>query len=103
MRLSRLLAKRVTGMSLRQIGQEESPAISLQAVAQLISRGVSEMVVEPLDQIRRLELFRLDKLQSAIWPAAMLGDIAAIDRVLACMTRRAAALGSRFAKTQSVL
>ena len=51
------------------------------------------MVVEPLDQIRRLELFRLDKLQSAIWPAAMLGDIAAIDRVLACMTRRARLLG----------
>ena len=88
MRLSRLLAKRVTGLSLRQIGQEESPPISLQAVAQLIGRAVSEMVAEPLEQVRRLELFRLDKLLAAVWEGAMGGDIACVDRCLAIMARR---------------
>ena len=93
MRLSRLLAKRVTGLSLRQIGQEESPPISLQAVAQLIGRAVSEMVAEPLEEVRRLELFRLDRLLAAVWEGAMGGDIACVDRCLAIMTRRSRLLG----------
>ena len=93
MRFSAILAKRVTGMSLRQIGQEENPPISLQRVAQLISRAVSEMVAEPLEHIRRLELLRLDKLLGAIWAGAMAGDIAAIDRCLAISARRSRLLG----------
>ena len=93
MRLSAILAKRVTGLSLRQIGQEENPPISLQRVAQLISRAVTEMVAEPLEQVRRLELLRLDKLLAAVWEGAMGGDIACVDRALAIMTRRARLLG----------
>ena len=93
MRLSAILAKRVTGMSLKQIGLEENPPVSMQRVAQLISRAVSELVAEPLEQVRRMELLRLDKLLGAIWPAAMLGDIAAIDRVLAISARRSRLLG----------
>ena len=40
-----------------------------------------------------MEAMRLDELQNAIWPQALLGDIAAIDRCLAIMKRRAAMLG----------
>ncbi len=93
MRLSAILAKRVTGMSLKQIGLEESPPISLQRVAQLISRAVTEMVAEPLEHVRRLELLRLDKLFGAVWTGAMAGDIACVDRCLAIMARRARLLG----------
>jgi hypothetical protein len=93
MRLSLILSKRVTGMSLRQIGQEENPPVSFQAVAQLISRAVSEMVAEPLEEVRRLELFRLDKLLAAVWDPAMAGDIAAVDRCLAISARRSRLLG----------
>jgi hypothetical protein len=93
MRISAILSKRVTGMSLRQIGQEENPPISLQAVAQLIGRAVNEMVAEPVEEIHRLELLRLDKLLAAVWPSAVGGDHAAVDRCLAISARRARLMG----------
>ena len=93
LRISAILTKRLTGTSLRQIGAEEDPPISLQAVAQLIGRAVSGMVAEPLEQVRQMELLRLDELLGAIWPQAKGGDIAAVDRVLSIMQRRARLIG----------
>ena len=46
-----------------------------------------------LEECRSLELERLDKLQSAAWPDAMLGDMKAIDSVLKIMDRRSKYLG----------
>jgi hypothetical protein len=40
------------------------------------------MVAEPLEQVRQMELLRLDELLAAIWPQAKAGDIGAVDRVL---------------------
>ena len=39
------------------------------------------MVLEPLEDIKQLELLRLDGLLSAIWPSAIGGDIAAVDMI----------------------
>jgi len=50
------------------------------------------MLVEPLEQVRQLELMRLDRLLLAI-PKAISGDLAAIDRCLAIGARRARLLG----------
>lgn len=43
--------------------------------------------------VLRIELERLDRLMEALWPRAVSGDDAAIDRVLKLMDRRAKYLG----------
>jgi hypothetical protein len=93
MRVSKILTKRIGGMSLKEIGEQENPPISMQAVHQMIKRVLSERVTETLDQARTLELMRLDQLLGAIWPQAMAGDTTAVDRVLAIMQRRARLMG----------
>jgi hypothetical protein len=92
-RVSAILAKRFSGKSLADIGAEEKPAISPQAVQQLIGRALAVIPKQSTDQIRLLEASRLDAMQAALWPQCLLGDIAAIDRVLAIMKRRAQMLG----------
>jgi len=47
----------------------------------------------PADELRALELGRLDDLLKGVWGAACAGNVAAIDRVLKIMARRAALLG----------
>jgi hypothetical protein len=46
-------------------------------------------LAELVEDVRQLELTRLDRMQLALWSAATHGDVAAIDRVLAIMARRA--------------
>lgn len=48
---------------------------------------------EPAEELRTLELERVDRLMRAIWPQAIKGDVDAIDRVLKIMSRRARLLG----------
>jgi hypothetical protein len=90
-RVSAILVKRFSGMGLREIGEAEG--ISPQAVHQLIQRALGQIPQQSVAEIRVLEAGRLDELQNAIWKNALAGDIAAIDRVLAIMKRRAALLG----------
>jgi hypothetical protein len=89
----KLLQKRLRGMSLFDIGQEETPSCSPQNITQLIHEALADLPEQSLDHIRALEADRLDAMQVALWPQAEFGDIAAIDRVLAIMKRRAAMLG----------
>lgn len=44
---------------------------------------------EGVDQMRTIEGARLDKVQSVLWPLVEQGDLAAIDRLLKVMQRRA--------------
>ena len=92
-RVSMILAKRYSGMGLAQIGAEQVPPVSAQAIHSLIQRALGQIPQQSVAEIRVLECGRLDELLAAVWPAAKLGDIAAIDRVLAIMKRRAAMLG----------
>ncbi len=48
---------------------------------------------EPADDVRKLELERLDRLTLALWSRAQQGETEAIDRVLKLMDRRAKLLG----------
>jgi len=93
MKASRFLTLRLSGMSLREIGAAEDRPCSAQAVCQFLQRTLSELVIEPLDQIRMLEAARLDDLLKGVWPKAIAGDIAAVDRALSIMARRAKLLG----------
>lgn len=48
---------------------------------------------EAVDELRQLELERLDALQRSCWDAALEGDIASVDRVLKVIAARVRLLG----------
>jgi hypothetical protein len=92
-RVSSMLSMRLAGHTLQEIGDAQSPKITMQAVHKAIKTALQDVVIEPLEQVRQMELLRLDELLGAIWPNAKSGDIAAVDRVLAISTRRARLMG----------
>jgi len=55
--------------------------------------ALRETLREPAEQVRALELERLDLMLVAVWPSALGGDIAAQQQVLRLMDRRARYLG----------
>jgi hypothetical protein len=98
--MARILGLRLQGYSLKQIGAELG--ISLQRVAKTIDDALNEIVVEPAEQYRKLELARLDQMWSAIYERAIAGDLACIDRLLAIQARRAKLLGLDLAVSASL-
>ena len=58
-----------------------------------VRAGLLATLQEPADELRTLELARLDALLRAVWPKAMRGELTAVDRVLKIMERRANLLG----------
>lgn len=93
MRVSAILTKRLSGMSLQAIAQEQAPPCSPQNIHAVVQRVLRSQMSETVEQARALELLRLDQLLNAIWKTALAGDIACIDRCLSIMARRARLLG----------
>lgn len=58
-----------------------------------IRDAIAELPREPAEEVKALELERLDAMQAALWPKALRGNVTAIDRVLKIMERRAKYLG----------
>ena len=58
-----------------------------------VQRGLDRVEVEEALRLRRLEGLRLDRLQRALWPAAMKGDVKAVQAILRIMERRARMFG----------
>ena len=58
-----------------------------------IQRELARTLQEPADDVRRLEIERLNDLYRAMAPKALSGDTWSVDRCLAIMARRAALLG----------
>jgi hypothetical protein len=58
-----------------------------------VSAGLNATLQEPADELRTLELDRLDQLLAAVWPLALQGDFQAIDRALKIGERRARLMG----------
>lgn len=58
-----------------------------------IRAALKKTLQEPADDLRVLELDRLDVLLTGLWPKAINGDAPAVDRVLKIMERRASLLG----------
>ena len=50
-------------------------------------------IKEAADDVREMELARMDEMMAGIYPTALQGDMQAIDRVLRIMERRAKLLG----------
>lgn len=63
------------------------------AAQKAIKRALRKTIQEPADELRVIELRRLDKMQAGLWRKAIAGDVFAVDRVIKIMDRRAKLLG----------
>lgn len=82
---------RSQGLSYREIGFRLG--IDTSTAYRRCQRALAAVPAEDVQEHRALELDRLDALQYAIWEKAVNGNLNAIDRVLAIMTRRSKLLG----------
>jgi hypothetical protein len=88
------LAFRRAGMSYRQIAdvfhyETEVP------VRALLKKAIETGKSEDQSILRELELARLDRLTQAIWPAAVSGDLKAVETSIKLMDMRAKLMGLR--------
>lgn len=80
------------GATFEQIAERLGYA-SRKGAHKAVSTALRRLVQEPAEELRALELDRLDALHRAVWPAAMAGDVKAVDRALKIMARRVRLLG----------
>jgi len=58
-----------------------------------VEAALQKTLQQPADELRGLELERLDTLHRTLWPKAVTGNLRAVDRVLSIMKRRSQLLG----------
>jgi hypothetical protein len=85
---------RLQGMTYREIAQElgVTPTRARQLVAEALA-AIEKDTAESAEELRRLELDRLDQLQSGIWEDAAGGNLKAVGAALKIMERRAKLMG----------
>jgi hypothetical protein len=85
---------RIEGKTYREIGQElgVTPTRARQLVAEALA-GLQKDTAESAEELRRLELDRLDQLQSGLWEEAAGGNLKAVGAALKIMERRARLVG----------
>jgi len=67
--------------------------ISDRMVSRIYHRALERIPVPAAEEVRHLEVVRLDALLTAMWPKAMQGSGWAVERCLSIMERRARLLG----------
>lgn len=87
----RALDLRKSGMTFQQIGVELG--VSTAQAYNYVKGALKETLQESADELRTLELERIDRLLLAVWQNATLGRVEAIDRAIKLMERRAKMLG----------
>lgn len=88
------LEMRKAGATFEQIGN--ALGITPQGAHRAVKRALRRIIEksdEAAEEIRRLELERLDAMLLALWPQAKRGNLGAVDRILRIMERRAKLLG----------
>ena len=88
----RVLELRMEGRSLQEVADELGYA-DRSGAHRAITRALARHVHEAVDEMRTIEGARLDKVQAVLWPLVQAGDLAAIDRLLKVMQRRANLFG----------
>lgn len=88
-----ILQLRREGWALQAIGDAQDPPIGAQRVQEIIKAHLKRITLAPAEDVLKLELARIDELQTAFYPAAVGGDAVAFDKVMACMDRRGKLLG----------
>jgi hypothetical protein len=86
------LRLRASGMKLEDIKKRVGYR-SVSGVHKAIVTGLQETLQEPADELRKMEVERLDRMLEGIWEKATKGGTWQIDRVLSIMERRARLLG----------
>lgn len=89
-----ILRLRKMGYDARRISDELD--IPMDRVSNIIKSALQKLTKDmrgQAEEIRSLEMTRLDDLQSAIWSDCMEGKLTAIDRVLKIMERRSKLVG----------
>lgn len=82
------------GWTTRQIAEATGTShVTAAQDVRAVAQALLEQQERDTDQLRTLELARLDTLQEAVWEKATQGDLAAIEGVMLIMARRAALLG----------
>ena len=89
---ARALTLRGRGWTYEEIAKEV-PYATAGGAHKAVRTGLRATLKEPADDVRELELGRLDKLLNAQWDKALAGDLGALQAVLRIMDRRATYLG----------
>lgn len=92
LREHRVIELRAKGYSFQQIADQEHYA-NASAASKAFKSGMGKLIKPVADEVRTLELERLDKFLLALWDKIEQGDPIAIDRGLKIMDRRAKYLG----------
>lgn len=90
-RRARAVDLRAEGHTIREVA--EKLGIAPSTAAGDIDRALSEYPAEGVDLLRRLWGQRLDALLRAVWPAAMAGDLDAVDKAVKISNRAAKLYG----------
>lgn len=93
-RQKQAVALRIAGATFAQIG--DRLGVTAQAAHKMVVKALADTAkktAESAEQLRQMELQRLDALQASLWPDAMRGDEQKVDRVLKIMAQRAKLLG----------
>lgn len=86
------LELRKAGVSFEEIARTlgyAGPSSSYRAIMSALKRTLQE----PADEVRKLELVRLDRAQRVAWERMLQGDLEALAKVIKVMERRARLLG----------
>lgn len=100
-RTRQALELRKAGASLEQIAEKLKFAHRSNA-RRAIQAAIKDIYEEPAKEVLSLELARLDAMLLGLYQKAKSGDVAAVDRVLRIMDRRAQYLGLDSPKETSV-
>ena len=85
------LEYRKMGYSFDAIGQ--AMGVSTPRAHQLVTEGLRTVLLEPAEEVLKLELVRLDDLLVGSWEAAAKGDPQSLQNVMRILERRAKVLG----------
>ena len=93
---AQIWAYRKAGLTCKAIGDLLDPKMTKQAVNQRLNRVLESLkgeTVENAQHYKNIQAERIEDMIRAVYPKALKGDTAAVDRVLRCMEREAALKG----------
>jgi hypothetical protein len=89
-----VLRLRKAGLTFEQIAAHSRGKIKTKSAAwKACERALVKLIQEPAEDLRKIELARLDEVMVSIWPLCMAKDLSAIDRFLKIQERRSRLLG----------
>jgi len=91
-RYARVLELRKQGLTLQEIADVEGYA-GTSGVHEALTKAIARTVAEPAEDVRALEMLRLDALFKKAWEKVEAGNLTLGDFVLRLMARRAKLLG----------